>query len=46
MKNKNVQMLVFGALFSAIAFVLFAVILVFSVLQLRITRTKEAEKHA
>ena len=31
---------------SAIAFVLFAVILVFSVLQLRITRTKEAEKHA
>ena len=31
---------------SAIAFVLFAVILVFSMLQLRITRTKEAEKHA
>ena len=31
---------------SAIAFVLFAVILVFSVLQLRITRTKEAETHA
>ena len=31
---------------SAIAFVLFAVILVFSVLQLRITRGKEAEKHA
>ena len=31
---------------SAIAFVLFAVILVFSVLQLRITHTKEAEKHA
>ena len=31
---------------SAIAFVLFAVILVFSVLQLRVTRTKEAEKHA
>lgn len=31
---------------SAIAFVLFAVILVFSVLQLRITRTKEAGTHA
>ncbi len=31
---------------SAIAFVLFIVILVFSVLQLRITRAKEAEKHA
>ena len=31
---------------SAIAFVLFAVILIFSVLQLRITRTKEADAHA
>ena len=31
---------------SAIAFVLFAVILVFSVLQLRITRTRGAENHA
>ena len=31
---------------SAIAFVLFAVILVFSALQLRITRAKEADEHA